>query len=296
MTAAPWFKFYAPDWRADPALRMCSLAARGLWMEMLCLMHEAAPRGSLLVNGAPVTDRQLAALAGSTPREVTACLSELEEAGVFSRDSGVIFSRRMRRDTEKAERDKANGKGGGNPRLKGEDNGGVNPRDKAQEPEARSQKEETRGERADPDFEQFWAAYPHKVGKPAARRAWPKALKSAGSTAVILDGLSAYQRSKPTDRPWLNPATFLNQERWNDRPALSLLPPPSADNGGWAPPPGFPEGWPRNIPVHSPEIAYKLWVGNGWPPAFGPRPGEPGCKLPAAVVADWQERRAKDAA
>ena len=46
-----WFKFYPSDWRADPALRMCSIAARGLWMEMLCVMHEATPRGSLLING-----------------------------------------------------------------------------------------------------------------------------------------------------------------------------------------------------------------------------------------------------
>jgi hypothetical protein len=44
-------KFYPSDWRSDPMLRLCSLAARGLWMEMMCLMHEAEPYGSLLVNG-----------------------------------------------------------------------------------------------------------------------------------------------------------------------------------------------------------------------------------------------------
>lgn len=132
--AAPWLKFYPSDWRADPALRMCSLAARGLWMEMLCLMHEATPRGSLLINGVPVTDRQLASLCGVTAREVAGCLTQLEEAGVFSReDNQTIYSRRMRRDDEKAQRDKANGKGGGNPSLKQ----GVNPPVKAQIPEAR---------------------------------------------------------------------------------------------------------------------------------------------------------------
>src|SRR4051812_38833447 len=120
----PWLKFYPSDWRADPALRMCSLAARGLWMEMLCLMHEASPRGSLLVNGHPVNETQLASLCGVATREVMGCLSQLEAAGVFSReDDGIIYSRRMRRDDEKAQRDKANGKGGGNPRL----NPGVNP-------------------------------------------------------------------------------------------------------------------------------------------------------------------------
>lgn len=137
--SSPWMKFYPSDWRADPALRVCSLAARGLWMEILCLMHEAAPRGSLLVNGQPVADRQLASLTGVSVRDVGKCLGELEAAGVFSREGNrTIYSRRMRRDDEKAERDKAIGKRGGNPTLKGR----VNPEDKAQIPETRVQKPE----------------------------------------------------------------------------------------------------------------------------------------------------------
>src|SRR2546423_1912035 len=127
MTTRPWMKFYPSAWRSDPALRMCSIGARGLWMEMLCLMHEAVPRGSLLINGQEVTERQLSTLAGITLKEANALISELEGAGVFSREENrTIYSRRMRRDDEKAEMDKANGKGGGNPALKR----GVNPPDK----------------------------------------------------------------------------------------------------------------------------------------------------------------------
>lgn len=138
----PWIKFYPSDWRADPALRMCSLGARGLWMEMLCIMHEAS--GSLEVNGKALQPQQLAILSGCSLGEVTAWLSELEDAGVFSRDeTGTIYSRRMRKDIAKAEEDKANGRKGGNPRLKGGVNPPVNPtdkgEDKAQKPEARSQ-------------------------------------------------------------------------------------------------------------------------------------------------------------
>jgi hypothetical protein len=139
----PWMKFYPSDWRADPALRSCSMAARGLWMEMLCLMHEANPRGSLLINGQQVTGKQLASLCGTGLTETVRWLGELAGAGVFSRDeNGTIYSRRIRRDDEKALRDKANGKGGGNPAL----TKGVNPpdkgKDKAQKPEARDQKPE----------------------------------------------------------------------------------------------------------------------------------------------------------
>jgi uncharacterized protein YdaU (DUF1376 family) len=37
--------------------------------------------------------------------------------------------------------------------------------------------------------------------------------------AEILAGLERYIRTKPPDRAWLNPETFLNQERWTDQPA-----------------------------------------------------------------------------
>ena len=68
------------------------------------------PRGSLLVNGKPVSDKQLASLAGVAPKDASGLIAELEDSGVFSRDpDGTIFSRRMRRDDERAARDKANG-------------------------------------------------------------------------------------------------------------------------------------------------------------------------------------------
>lgn len=137
----PFMKFFPSDWRSDPALRMCSVAARGLWMEMLCLMHEAEPKGSLVVNGRALSESQLAALAGMSPDGLAALMNELETAGVFSRDADrTIFSRRMRRDVEKAARDFANGKSGGNPALMRR----VNPRDKSQKPETGDQNPETR--------------------------------------------------------------------------------------------------------------------------------------------------------
>jgi hypothetical protein len=57
----PWMKFYPSDWRSDPALRSCTIAARGLWIEMMAIMHEAEPYGSLLVKGKRVDKKQLAA-------------------------------------------------------------------------------------------------------------------------------------------------------------------------------------------------------------------------------------------
>lgn len=99
----PWMKFYPRDWRGDQALRAVSLAARGLWMEMLCIMHEASPRGHLIIGANPVTDDVLARSVGAGTGEVQAMLVELSNAGVFDRSrNGVILSRRMIADEKKA--------------------------------------------------------------------------------------------------------------------------------------------------------------------------------------------------
>lgn len=133
----PWMKFYPTDWRADPALRMCSITARGLWMEMLCIMHEAHPRGWLVVNGKAFGNPQLARQVGASLEETVVALQELEDAGVFSRDAnGTIYSRRMQRDEEKAAKDKSNGSAGGNPDLFKGVNPGVNPPLNPQSPES----------------------------------------------------------------------------------------------------------------------------------------------------------------
>ena len=114
-----WSKFWWQDWRSDTALRVCSLSARGLWIEMLALMHEAKPRGHLLVNEKAPDARRLAALVGSTEREVKAGLEILEAEGVFSRTpEGVIYSRRMVKETKEREAGREFGRKGGNPALK----------------------------------------------------------------------------------------------------------------------------------------------------------------------------------
>lgn len=103
MVEHPWFKFYPTDWRADQMLRLCSAAARGLWLECMCLMHEAKPYGHLLVNGRAITEAQLANLTGIPASDIGGLIAELDAAGVFSRtDDGVVYSRRMIRDAQRA--------------------------------------------------------------------------------------------------------------------------------------------------------------------------------------------------
>jgi hypothetical protein len=81
----PWMKFYPSDWRADPRLRSCSYAARGLWIDLVALMHEADPYGHMVVNGAPPDIPTLARVLGTSAQTAMKLISELDEAGVFSR-------------------------------------------------------------------------------------------------------------------------------------------------------------------------------------------------------------------
>lgn len=101
----PWMKFYPRDWRGDQALRAVSLAARGLWIECLCIMHEAKPYGHLVLNGQQVEDATLARMTGVPVDEVSALMAELRQAGVLSMTGkGVVFSRRMTKDHARAQK------------------------------------------------------------------------------------------------------------------------------------------------------------------------------------------------
>jgi hypothetical protein len=111
--------FYPADWRKDPELRVCSIAARGLWIDMIALMHEGEPYGHLVVNGIAISEPQLARLVGESTAVVKRLLAELESRNVFSRNAeGVIFSRRMVADEHIRDVRAASGKLGGNPALK----------------------------------------------------------------------------------------------------------------------------------------------------------------------------------
>ncbi len=66
-------------------------------------------------------------------------------------------------------------------------------------------------------FEQFWEVYPHKVGKRAAREKFAAALRRT-DFETLMAGLARYV-AKTDDRPWCNPAVWLNQDRWEDQPA-----------------------------------------------------------------------------
>lgn len=115
--------------------------------------------------------------------------------------------------------------------LKGLTRGSVGPKDKDKEKDkAKDLRDNDNG------FTAFYEAYPRKVSRAAAERAWEKLAPAADLRAAVMAGLEA-QKAAPRWKALLDkgekefiphPATWLNQRRWEDEvPA-----PPPAEAGG----------------------------------------------------------------
>ena len=72
--------------------------------------------------------------------------------------------------------------------------------------------------RSDEEFAVFWSAYPKKVGKKSARKAFDHVSEPVESlvTAIKRQECSA-QWSRDGGQYIPNPTTWLNQERWEDQ-------------------------------------------------------------------------------
>jgi hypothetical protein len=234
----PWFKFHTSDWRGDDKLRSCGLAAQGLWINCLAIMHAAEPRGYLLSGGEPIAIERLALMVSRPLKEVRKALAELERYGVSSRsEAGHLYSRRMVRDTARLQTLTENGRRGGNPTLLVNQGDAVlvnqtlnsarvtHPlasRDLVSSLPALDLSVSDRP--PDPErallaarFETFWTAYPCKKAKKDAERAFHKLRPDHELLGVLLDAIT---RQKLT-RQWLegvypHAATWLNGERWRD--------------------------------------------------------------------------------
>lgn len=92
MAGIPWMKFYPADWIKDPALSMCSPATRGIWIDLICAMHQA---DDATLKSTPA---KLARLARCLPDEMLAALSELADEGAADVAFGCDMSRACHAD------------------------------------------------------------------------------------------------------------------------------------------------------------------------------------------------------
>jgi hypothetical protein len=85
-------------------------------------------------------------------------------------------------------------------------------------------------------FDEFWAAYPRRIAKAAARKAWEKAIKAKADPQIIIAAATRYatdpRRTESDIKYTPHPATWLNQERWTDEPTPAALSPATTQRGG----------------------------------------------------------------
>lgn len=125
------------------------------------------------------------------------------------------------------------------------------------------------------EFESFWQAYPRKVGKGAARKAFEKAREQTEAEPIVEAALAySSKRAGQEERYTAHPATWLNQERWTDEAGGSVVAMfQSADEQGW-------------------RFRLCKWDEQGspgWNPKWGPPPTDQGCKCWPGLLDEWRQ-------
>lgn len=217
-----WWRAY-DEAASDPKLGLLSDELHRAWFNLMCIASSN--------DGEFPPIKQIAYTLRVKPERAAAIMAELHGAGLLDKtETGFAphnwNKRQYKADvtdptaSERMKRYRSNKRNDRNATVTQ-----LRPETEADtETETESEKKETREAALDDgwpsDFRvQFWEAWPNKVGKPKAMNELERLRRRGVPWLPIMDGLHRYKRTKPPDRPWLNPATFLHQERFNDQPA-----------------------------------------------------------------------------
>lgn len=92
------FTFYPQSWLDDAKLTHCSLAAKGMWIDLLCHMHNGDPYGHLVFNSKVLSKEDVQKLLRITNQEVfDIAWQELLNKKIILQEhgSGAYYSKRM---------------------------------------------------------------------------------------------------------------------------------------------------------------------------------------------------------
>lgn len=212
----PWFRFYVEAFH-DPKIRRFTPAQRWVWVSVLGAARESPESGSLCIApGVPMSRQELADYAGVKLREIGPALAAMEALSMVSIDANGLVSvtnwhsrqfesddvtKRTREHRERSEEQVRNVPGN------------------VPETETETETDKTRSKTPanDPRFEEFWAAYPRRIAKGAARKAWATAVKAHPAEGIIAAAEGFARKSAGADPKFIpHPASWLNSERWAD--------------------------------------------------------------------------------
>lgn len=225
----PYWAFYDGDWWREPGVRACSCECRGAYVNLLLSFHRS-PHGRGILCG---SHEELRRLAGAEIEAWHRLLSEMKHwtlIDVRTETNGdvTLLQRRMceeererteSRNRAKAWRDKKKAESSRTPNEKRatneqQTNGNVTT------PSSSSSSISSSSSPKDTAFDLFWEAYPKKVKKPRALRAWKKIAPDKGKAEKIINAVNAWKLTdewdKEAGRYIPHPSTWLNDEGWEN--------------------------------------------------------------------------------
>jgi hypothetical protein len=182
------------------------------------------------------------------PATVEAALKAIRKEGLLSTVRGKPFLRLFEAEDRIAEEKARAGRMGGLARVRNlKSNGGPSPQtprpgantDTDTDTEAASSSTGSACALEDEGtgFPAFWAAYPRRVGKGAAEKAWAKARPPLAAVLAAVEACRATDQWRKDGGQFIpHPATWLNQRRWeDDRGPVTVAPRTGGrDLGEWA--------------------------------------------------------------
>lgn len=188
----PAFQFITGDWKKDEKLSMCGPATRGVWIDLLCAMHDNDHSG--VVVGTMI---QLSRVARCTLLEMQDALQELSytKAADIAQDGETITitNRRMAKEY--------------NLRVNGK-----------QQPQSQCRPTDNM------EFDVWWQFYPRKLSKGKAKLMYERAVKILAERpevtdphAYLLVAVKEFAESPNGQGDYCpHPATWLYQEKYDD--------------------------------------------------------------------------------
>lgn len=236
----PYIPLYVQDFMTDEKLNECSAESTGVYIRIMCVMHKSQEYGTILLKQ---KDKQSGSmirnfackLQRQMPYQVDVIersLAELVEEEVLTIDGDVLMQKRMVKDGKLSEIRASAGSKGGKATVsrlvddtfaqtKLQANGQAKTQASAEyEIENESIGTKKTKKPTVTGFETFWSAYPRKVAKPNALKAFEKIQPDESLLNKMLKAIesakTSHQWTKDGGQFIPHPATWLNAQRWAD--------------------------------------------------------------------------------
>ena len=240
----PYIPLYVQDFMTDEKLSECSAESTGVYIRVMCIMHKSREYGTVLLkqkdeqNPSKIKNFavKLHRLMPYSVEVIERSLTELVDEEVLTIEGDVLMQRRMVRDGNiSLIRANAGSKGGKTAQGKSVAGSFAKAKSKAK-PKAKEQanteyeyedeiEDEIVNSKTKKDiypilFDAFWQAYPKKVGKADALKAFTKLKPDSELMQTILAAIAQWSKtdqwSKDNRQYVPMPATYIRGRRWED--------------------------------------------------------------------------------